>query len=410
MFVNRSPARWRKDLVCPTWNGGKKRELRIKRYSFAVLSSQAHYLTCRRIMTYFRLFPFILLFTIVHPVFSQKPGLVFPTGVAGKDYNAFDTKGKKTGLWVRVYQSKSDVLYYRGQFENNVPVGTFDFFYETGDLKSKVTHVQDTTVNDVVNFHTDGLTVIAEGRYLGKVIDKKFVRQKEGVWKLYDVTGILRAEENYKDGMLDGVCKYMYENGKLVSNTLYLNGRKEGPFTDYYETGKKQREGSYSRGEFTGPFVSFYPTGAKESEGTFDFGQREGTWRYYETDGNIRVSILYKKGAEVKRKYENGTITLYYDSGLPKSEYTYVNGSPDGPFTEWFDLGQFVQVPGTKEDQLAGIAYREKLEGTQISKQGDYMNGLLEGEVTYFSEKGSVLRVEVYAQGVLVSSRGPEKK
>jgi len=51
---------------------------------------------------------------------------------------------------------------------------------------------------------------------------------------------------------------------------------------------------------------------------------------------------------------------------------------------EWYDKGQFVQVPGSQEDQEQGIIYREKLEGTQLRIKGDYVDDKLEGEIVYY--------------------------
>lgn len=336
---------------------------------------------------------------------AQKPGLTFPEGVAGTDYNRLNAKGKKEGAWIRVYQSSPKVLYYKGQFSAGVPTGIFEFYYETGDLRSKVNHVKDTTINDVTNYHPDGVTILSEGRYVGKVIDKKFVRQKQGVWKLYDATGVLRAEENYLDDKLDGICKYMFENGKLISSSQYVAGVKNGPFTEYFDSGKKMREGFYEKDDYAGAFTSYNANGTVESQGKFEFGLREGQWRYNDTSGKPLVTILYKKGTEVKRQQENGTVNEYYESGIPKAEYNYADGKLDGPFQEWYDKGQFVQVPGTKEDLEVGIAYREKLDGTQLKREGDYMNGMLEGDIIYYKENGTIEKVETYTDGKLVNTK-----
>jgi len=39
--------------------------------------------------------------------------------------------------------------------------------------------------------------------------------RKEGVWKKYNDIGDIIAEETFKNGVLDGPCKYYYPNGKL---------------------------------------------------------------------------------------------------------------------------------------------------------------------------------------------------
>lgn len=354
---------------------------------------------------------FILSFFIIltSSICAQKPGHTWPEGEAGKDYNVTDNKGKRQGLWVRVYGSNPNALLYRGQFKDGVPQGVWEWYYPTGTIMTKMNHIQGEIITDNVSFYEDGKTIMSEGRFHLKKINGKEKRCREGLWKLYDKKGLLRGEEQYADSLLNGLCKYYYENGKLVSLVNYKAGIKNGAFTDYYENGKKEREGTYLLGDFDGGFKQWNENGTLESEGNYIKGQKNGTWYFFDKNGRLEVSVLYDKGVEKKRKYNHGTFKEYHDSGIPKSEYTYENGLKSGPFTEWYDIGQFVQVPGTKEDLELGITYREKLEGTQVKMQGDYMNDKLEGEVIYYSEKGQITKIEEYADGVLIKTKKPEE-
>ncbi len=55
--------------------------------------------------------------------------------------------------------------------------------------------------------------------------------RKEGVWKKYSADGDVMAEETFKNGVLDGLCKYYYPNGKVsaVGNMLSvdIDGQKD---------------------------------------------------------------------------------------------------------------------------------------------------------------------------------------
>ena len=81
----------------------------------------------------------------------------------------------------------------------------------------------------------------------------------------------------------------------------------------------------------------------------------------------------------------------------------------NGPFTEWYDKGQYVQVPGSAEDKEMGIIYREKLEGTQVRMKGDYVDDKLEGEVVFYRENGNIEKVEEWVDGKLVNTRSVPK-
>ena len=338
----------------------------------------------------------IVFFASILAFSQEKPGKIYPEGKPGVDYNKLNPKGKKDGLWIRQWESTRNV-YTRGQYKNGVPTGIWERYYPEGELMQKMNHVQDTTIIDVTHYFTDGKTVMSEGRYIKK--------RREGVWKMYNESGVLIAEESFKDSLLDGNCKYFYPTGKPLKVEQYLRGEKNGEAIEYYDSGKKRSEGKYLKDEREGAYKAWFPSGVTDCEGKYVKGVQDGNWRYFHEDGKIKMNVLYSMGKELKRKYENGTFKEYYDSSIPKSEYSYENGLKDGPFTEWYDKGEYAAVPGSPEDREAGIVYREKLINTQVKMQGDYVGDKLEGEVIYYRENGSIDRVEEWSDGVLMKTR-----
>ncbi len=337
-----------------------------------------------------------ILFSISIILSYAQPGTVFPEGKPGVDFNKVDRKGKRDGLWVQQWKETKNLL-YRGNFHNGIPIGSWDRFYPDGNLMATMNYVQDTTIVEATFYHPDGKTAMTQGKFIKK--------KKEGNWKLWNTDGALISDENFIDSLLEGTCKYFYPGGKTLKIEEYKKGQKNGPFTEYYENGKKRAEGTYLMDEKDGAYKAWFESGNTDCEGKYYRGTQDGMWYFNHEDGSPKVGVLYKRGTEVKRRYENGTIKEYYDSGIPKSEYSYDDGKKSGPFTEWYDKGQYVQVPGTKEDQEAGIVYREKLEGTQIQMHGDYVADQLEGEVIYYRENGSIDRIEEWSEGKLVKTR-----
>jgi antitoxin component YwqK of YwqJK toxin-antitoxin module len=332
---------------------------------------------------------------------QPKPGTLFPAGQPGVVYNKKDAKGKRDGVWVQQWKDTRNLL-YKGQYEHGKPVDTWQRFYPDGTLASTINHVQDTTVVDAVFFHADGVTKASEGRYHQK--------RKEGNWHIWNEKGTLVADENFKDSLLEGTCKYFFDGGQLLKVETYSRGRLEGPFTEYYDNGKKKAEGVYAAGERDGAFKQWFDSGSLDCEGKYVKGLQDGTWHYMHTDGRPKISVLYKRGKETKRKYENGTFKEYYEeTNIPKSEYSFENGMKNGPFVEWYNVGQFVKVPGSKEDSEMGIIYREKLEGTQIHMKGDYVDDKLEGEVVFYRENGNIEKVEEWVDGKLINTRAVPK-
>jgi antitoxin component YwqK of YwqJK toxin-antitoxin module len=338
----------------------------------------------------------LTLFTAAQP----KPGTIYPDGKPGVNYNLKDAKGKKHGLWVQQWKDTRNLL-YRGQFEHGMPSGIWERYYPDGALSAKVTHVQDTTVIDMVMFHPDGKTVAASGKF-----NKK---KKEGLWKVWHESGILVSEENYTDSLLNGVCRYFYTSGSLLKSEEFRLGVKNGPFSEYYENGKKRAEGTYLNDEKDGDYKAWFENGKPDCTGKYLKGLQQGAWYFYYEDGRPKITVVFAAGKEVKRRYENGTFKEYYDSGIPKSEYSYENSKKNGPFTEWYDVGKYVTVETSEEEKAQGIVYREKLAGTQIKFHGDYVDDKLEGEVIYYRENGNVEKVEEWSDGVLIKTRAAMK-
>ena len=337
--------------------------------------------------------------------YSQVPGKIFPDGEFGKDYNAFDAKNKRDGVWIRVYQMHPDIMYYKGKYAHGVPTGVFEFYSENGLLKSVVDHVQDTTINDVTNYYSDGKSVISKGRYVGKIVNKKWTRLKQGRWEFYDEKGQLIRFENYKDNILFGESKVYYPSGQLSHELIYSNGKLNGPFQEFNSNGTLSKKGAYLDDSFNG-VVSFHDAeGMKRKEGKFVKGRKEGEWSYYSASGYLEALVVFKNDIEGEKKYANGTFDFYYANEIPKAEYSYRNFLLEGKFVEYYETGRFEQIPASEEDRAQGIIYREQLVDTQVKRKGTYVKGQLHGEIVYYNIGGEVEKIEVYEMGKLKATK-----
>ena len=347
---------------------------------------------------------FLLCLNMLNAI-AQAPGTVFPAGTFGVDYNLFNASNKREGVWIRVYKSNPKVMYYKGSFKNGVPTGLFEFYNDKGLLKSTVNHIQDTTINDVVNYYADGKTLNSKGRYVGKVVARKWERQKQGKWEFFDADGRLIRFENYKDNLLNGESKVYYANGQVSHEMMYLEDKMNGPFTEYTIEGKVSKKGGYKNGIYDGNIVVNYDSGKKKEEGKFANGMRDGGWNFYLETGLPELTIWFKADKVEKKHYANGTFQTFFDSGIPQSEYSYKNYNKEGAFVEYYDKGAYEQIPASPEDVAQGIAFREQLKGTQVKQKGKYVNGQLNGEVLYYKISGELEKTEVYENGNLKETK-----
>lgn len=334
-------------------------------------------------------------------VFGQ-PDPTMPEGEYGVDYNAVNERGERTGEWIRVYGDGS--LYYKGQFENAVPVGVFWFWYDTGEPMSKVDHLDGGTDHmEVVNYHKSGFPM-SKGSYRELIRQDTTMKVKDGSWEFYNEEGVLKSRETYDMGLKQGPSISYFDSGKVLKEVIFEDDKENGPWTEYYENGRVRGKGNYAQGQFEGRFELFRQSGAPIVKGEYKSGLKDGIWINFNDDGSIRITTKYKAGKEISTRRENGEFTEYYDSGIPSATYIYEQGVKSGPFSEYYDQGEWVKVPMDEPQPGGGIQYKEKLSGTQVKREGDYLDGKLEGPVTYYNEDGRIIKTEYYVEGELEST------
>lgn len=210
--------------------------------------------------------------------------------------NQTDVEGKKHGLWEVFYDNEEKQMRYRGEFEHGEPIGTFFYYYESGEKSSEVTYLND-SLAEARFFHKNG-TIMGEGKYEDK--------QKVGEWRFYDNHTVLSSVEPYEDGKLDGLVRVYHMNGQVAAEIPYVHGIKNGPFKEFTTDGKIRIEGTYADGTFDGIYKQYYDDGSKYMTGFYKAAVKDSIWKYYNDDGYIMYQELYDVGDLIKRKFEEG--------------------------------------------------------------------------------------------------------
>jgi antitoxin component YwqK of YwqJK toxin-antitoxin module len=331
-----------------------------------------------------------------------------PQGTPGKDFNAIDAAGKRHGIWIRQYKNKPEILYYQGQYDHGKPTGKWNFYDQEGRLMSEVDHVADSTINDVKMFYADG-SLMAEGRYVGRVVNDKWRRDKEGLWKMYFSNGKLSTEETYLGGQKNGMVNLYLETGVLVCVSQYKNGMLDGPFEQRNAAGKKILECTYVKGLKHGPSKTYFEDGKVQMKGVYFEGEFDKIWESFLPNGRQEMVVHYNKGQVVKQSFINKDVEEFYESGIPKKSCSYVNGKLEGPFREYYDIGTFEKIPSSTEDQKIGIMHKERLTGTVMKVEGDYLNNVYEGRIVFRKETGEIDHEEVWEGGKMISTTAKPK-
>ncbi len=158
-----------------------------------------------------------------------------------------------------------------------------------------------------------------------------------------------------------------YPNGQKKSEVNYSRGKKHGTTTGWYENGQKQVEERYSRDKKDGLEIRWYANGQKQSEETYKEGELHGPGAAWDNDGHQIATGHFQHGKK------HGTLRFYAEGTTLSKQEEYKDGVPHG---EWF----VVDATGQKTNQY-------------------YIDGYQEGPYTKWHANGQKMEEGEYKQG-----------
>ena len=207
--------------------------------------------------------------------------------------NSVDAKGRKQGNWVKKLP-QSNVVDYIGQFKDDMPIGTFIYYFPSGKKKAEVIYKSSNTT--FTTMYHDNETILAQGKFVNQ--------QKDSTWTMYSKSGRLNMIENYKLGQLNGDRFVFYPLGnseskkdQITQKQSYVNGKLHGKQFDYFENGKTWKEIKYENGVKNGEEITYNPYGNIELKDYYFKGMKNGWCLAYDSLGtNITGKVYYKLG------------------------------------------------------------------------------------------------------------------
>lgn len=338
---------------------------------------------------------------------SAQPGLPgspdWIQGEAGIDFNLNNEANKKDGPWLRVWPNGN--LYYVGGFEDGMPKGEFTFYFESGEVMSEVIHTSGGKRAFTKLFRPNG-SKQGEGLYIASSeLDENNepIRKKQGEWKYFDQADNVRLVEHYANDILEGATQSFGQQGQLLEEGEYKQGNRHGIWKTWDETSILLSEIGYDNGHFHGTCRVSHSSGRPRSIGLYKHGQEHGFWKTFSEDGTLENTRQFEEGELIKEIHENGEVLLTFSDGRPREEFTVVNQKKEGPFREWYDAGEWSLEEDT--DPVSGEKFfRRVLAGELVRREGEYVNGMLEGEVYHYDKSHRLQLIEIYEQGKLISS------
>ena len=217
--------------------------------------------------------------------FSANSQLVGERQADGSVINYIDINKKKQGKWIKKYSNGN--VRYEGFFTNDIPSGTFNYYFESGKKKSILVYNEDHSAK-VEMFWENGATA-AIGGY-----DEE--TRRHGEWQMFSESGNLIAVINYVHGKAEGNVKmYFPDTKKMVLDCMYENGMRNGYYKYYFANGNLQEDGFYKDGSRHGHWKIYTSDGHLEQEGEYVNGNKEGEWKDYRNN-KAGETVVYKFG------------------------------------------------------------------------------------------------------------------
>lgn len=213
--------------------------------------------------------------------------------------NVKDVNGKKQGVW-KVYYENSRALEYEGQFKNDIPVGTFKYYYKNTHLKGVVVH-DEKTGRSVATFYHESGVVFAKGIFKNQL--------KDSIWDYYGPSGRQSTKETWSKGKLNGMTTVYYvpelatdKSLKIAKTTMYVNDIMEGDCIEYFESGAIKSKVKYVNGLKEGVSVINHPAGNPMIKENYVHGVKHGYQYAYDISGKEIGKVFYLKGTPLEGK------------------------------------------------------------------------------------------------------------
>ncbi|MBG7631263.1 MAG: hypothetical protein IZT56_12645, partial [Bacteroidetes bacterium] len=142
-------------------------------------------------------------------------------------------------------------------FSKDTGIAKVSFFTEEGILESEGEMKKELRVGKWLFYYKEGKTIISEENYINGLL--------HGVSKTYYKDGKTTEILFYKEGKLNGNIQRFSDEGVLLDDLNYTNGKLEG-LANYYDTfGKLRATGKYRNDEKIGDW-KYFENGAEVSQ------------------------------------------------------------------------------------------------------------------------------------------------
>jgi antitoxin component YwqK of YwqJK toxin-antitoxin module len=222
--------------------------------------------------------------------------------------------------------------------------------------------------------------------------------RRHGVWREYDLDGVLRGKQEFRVGRLHGSSKQMLDRGSSRERWViaeYSEGLLDGPLR-VTRQGSEVESKQYLRGKRHGQFSTPVKVDGKEAQliGEYHQDYRRGDWAAHWSENNrLAYWETHKDGSEdgERREYYfpgdqlrvvanfrrgelHGLQQFYHRSGQIEFVVQNSDGRPMGPWQLFFEDGS-IKVRGAFENGAPSGVWETFYESGQLRSRGQFSGG-----------------------------------
>tara|TARA_B110000908_G_C10268041_1_gene466827 strand:+ start:8099 stop:9784 length:1686 start_codon:yes stop_codon:yes gene_type:complete len=311
----------------------------------------------------------------------------------------------------------------QGEYDMGSPDGEWFYFYNDGQLKSR-NNISNDTVYLIDHYLNDSAhTQVVE---LGSGVIKSFYISgglkenytyseglKTGPFEERMANGIISVMGQFQYGLKDGKWNFYFPNGRIeksinyyldtlhgsylvmnIDSTIntsgnYKYGKKHGAWLWYNRDEKVEMNGSFHEDLQHGEWRYYFSTGALSYIANFNKGKRDGQWTYYFNNGKLFKEGLYNSNLK------QGLWTTNYENGNLLMIGAYEKGLEEGVWVNYWESGALKNEADFKKGQLNGL-WRSYSPDANLLLSGNYKKGLKTGEWKTYDQKKNLLLIENY--------------
>ncbi len=264
---------------------------------------------------------------------------------------------------------------------------------------------------EFVTYYYEGGAKSSEG-YLRK-------GKPDGYWKSYYRNGELKAEGDRKNYQLSGPWLFYDSEGHKTVEINYEEGEKNG-LRKTFKDDVVRREENFVNGRIQGFVREYFPSGELEREIPYVDNLAKGAGYEYNKEGLIITLLTYKAGVLTKKQRINrtddqdqkqGLWMAFYQNRKIKEEGPYVNGLKNGYWKFYQANGNLKRVEkwvmGVLQEnaqEVAKINVRREIDPNtgKLAFKGAYRNDKPEGVHRKYNAEGEVIESKIYSEGILL--------